>query len=186
MPENASRFAAALFDQFEDEHQVADWGGDELFTRMPRPRAVDDAPPPRFRRALTLVEPSVDPPSQTAEQAMRERAERLSLVTRTSEPATAVRDADGPARHIRERDEPGAIVHRFDASGSLVEPPTGARRSKVITGHPGGAPRPLSNVAARRRPARTPAEWIGPRPERIVSWAFVLGLVLILIALLTG
>jgi hypothetical protein len=38
----------------------------------------------------------------------------------------------------------------------------------------------------RRRPARTPAEWIGARPERIVAWAFVLGLLLILIAISTA
>ena len=73
MPEHASsrHFGAALFDQQSEEHKVADWGGDDLFTRMPRPRMVDDAPPPRFRpeqledepapsRTLTLVEPPED------------------------------------------------------------------------------------------------------------------------------
>jgi hypothetical protein len=179
MPENASRLAAALYDQFEDEHQVADWGGDELFTRMPRPRPVDDAPPPRFRPALALVDPpdALSPSPRTPERAMRDRAERLglSVVEGASEPATIVRDAD----------EPAAGRHRFDVSGAFVEPPVG-RRTRVITGHPGGTPRPLPTVAARRRPARTPVDWIGPRPERIVGWAFVLGLVLILIALLTS
>jgi hypothetical protein len=66
-------------------------------------------------------------------------------------------------------------------------PPTG-RETKVITGHPGGAPRPLATVRTdrRRRRSRTPAEWIGPRPERIVGWAFALGLLLILIAISTA
>ena len=193
MPEHASRSTAALFDQFEDEHRVADWGGDDLFTRMPRPRAVDDAPAPRFRphlaasepagsapdsrgpaprpreRSLALVEP---PPAEerrvltSAERAMRDRAERLglSLVAPAPEP-----------------------VHRWDESGSMIEPEPAGRRTKVITGHPGGAPRPLPVVRSeRRRPARTPAEWIGPRPERIVAWAFVLGLILILIAISTA
>ena len=186
MPENASRLVAALFDQFEDEHQVADWGGDELFTRMPRSRAVDDAPPPRFRRAPALPDapqerPSPPSPAQpsgardrrravSADTAMRERAERLGLSVVVDDRSARIDDA----------------VYRFDASGSLVEPPAGARRSKVITGHPGGAPRPLPTIAARRRAARTPAEWIGPRPERLVGWAFVLGLVLILIAVSTA
>jgi hypothetical protein len=67
-----------------------------------------------------------------------------------------------------------------------VEPEPAGRRTKVITGHPGGAPRPLPTVPAARRPGRTTADWIGPRPERIVGWAFALGLLLILIALLTG
>ena len=61
------------------------------------------------------------------------------------------------------------------------------RRTKVITGRPDGAPRPLSLVPAeRRRPPRTPAEWIGARPERIMAWAFALGLLLILIAISTA
>jgi hypothetical protein len=226
MPEHASRSAAALYDQFEDEHRVADWGGDDLFTRMPRPRAVDDSPPPRFRphlaasestgpgsestarastsaarasasaarafrssgpadrpggaerapeRALALVEPPADRPREeepsprerrraagTAERAMLERAERLGLSV--VEP-----------------------VHRWDESGAMIEPPPTGRETKVITGHPGGAPRPLPTVRTeRRRPTRTPAEWIGPRPERIVGWAFALGLLLILIAISTA
>jgi len=189
MPEHASR-AAAPFDQFEDEHRIADWGGDELFTRMPRPRAVDDAPPPRFQaasvsaappreRSLALVEPPADlrrdreadgsaaaddrrRASGSGEQAMRERAERLGLSV--VEP-----------------------THRWDESGTMIEPEPAGRRTKVITGHPGGAPRPLPTVRAeRRRPPRTPAEWIGARPERIVAWAFVLGLILILVAISTA
>ena len=61
------------------------------------------------------------------------------------------------------------------------------RRTKVITGRPDRAPRPLSVVPAeRRRPPRTPAEWIGPRPDRIVAWAVILGLLLILVAISTA
>ncbi len=188
MPENARRSDAGLFDQFEDEHRIADWGGDELFTRMPRPRPVDDAPAPRFRpslvvserasepaapepprRQLALVEPRGDDRTgreplarRSGEQAMRERAERLGLSV--VEP-----------------------THRFDESGALIEPEPVGRPTKVITGRPGEAPRPLPTVRTeRRRPPRTPAEWIGPRPERIVGWAFALGLLLILIAITTA
>src|SRR5215216_1210415 len=65
MPEHARRLGTDLYDQFEDQHPVADWGGDELFNRMPRPRAVDDAPPPRYGTTgprLALVEPLADAP----------------------------------------------------------------------------------------------------------------------------
>jgi hypothetical protein len=190
MPENARRSDAGLFDQFEDEHRLADWGGDELFTRMPRPRPVDDAPAPRFRpslvgseptpapreparprRPLTLVEPSdrreaavrERRAARTADQAMRERAERLGLSV-----------VEPPS-------------HRFDESGAMIAPEPAGRPTKVITGRPGESPQPLPVVRAeRRRRSRTPAEWIGPRPERIVGWAFALGLLLILIAITTA
>jgi hypothetical protein len=196
MPQNA-RHIAALFDQFDDEHRIADWGGDELFTRMPRPRPVDDAPAPRFRpslvtpdsaesaprrfepaeprphaaapaprRPLALVAPLEDTPAErpgrSGEQAMRERAERLGLAV--VEP-----------------------VHRFDESGALIEPEPAGRPTTIITGRPGEAPRPLPTVRSeRRRAPRSPADWIGPRPERLVAWAFALGLILILIAISTA
>lgn len=195
MPENARRSDAGLFDQFEDEHRIADWGGDELFTRMPRPRPVDDAPAPRFRpslvksepapepaRRLTLVEPAErreEPVSErrwrrTGDEAMRERAERLGL------------SVVEPSHRF---DEPPATEpsHRFDETGAMLDPEPAGRPTKVITGRPGEAPRPLPVVRSeRRRPPRTPAEWVGPRPERIVGWAFALGLLLILIAITTA
>ncbi len=199
MPEHASSrpFGAALFDQQSEEHKVADWGGDELFTRMPRPRVVDDAPPPRFRpqqleeeparsRTLMLVEPPEDRRSEpagdewdgphdrrreglTAEQAMQERAERLglSVIEGDAEPAW----------------EP--TVRQPDDDWDR----TGARPMKVLTGHPDGIPHVRSYETSpepRRRPAKTPTEWIGARPERIMAWAFALGLLLILIAITTA
>jgi hypothetical protein len=187
MPAHARRNDAGLFDQFEDDHPIADWGGDELFTRMPRPRPVDDAPAPRFRPSLALVDtpqerrpvPSAEgsgAPGRRREQepgaARRERAEWLGLSVVEEDRPAAVEDA----------------VRRWDA---ILEPsgeraPNG-RRTKVITGRPDGAPRPLSLVPSdRRRPSRTPAEWVGPRPDRIVAWAFVLGLLLIVVAISTA
>jgi hypothetical protein len=53
----------------------------------------------------------------------------------------------------------------------------------VIAGRPDGVPRAPRD---RRRPPRTVAERVGPRPERIVAWAFALGLLLILIAVATA
>src|SRR5215207_8515762 len=228
MPEHASR-AAALFDQFEDDNRIADWGGDELFTQMPRPRAVDDAPPPRFRPSLAGSEPAApgsaasepaasDPTSPSSPAApsaasARARERSLALVERpaadraTEAPAAPDDHARTPRsgdHAMRERAERLGLsvvepAHRGDESGAMIDPEPAGRRTKVITGHPGGAPRPrplptvraerrpLPTVRAeRRRPARTPAEWIGARPERIVAWAFVLGLILILVAISTA
>jgi len=219
MPEHASRFAG-LYDQ-QNENRIADWGGDELFTRMPTPRAVDDAPAPRFRPSLALVDAPEDrrrtPPGdewrgrrdrrrdQTAEEAMIERAERLSLSVvedggtagwDAAEWAAATRD-DRAAGSVASTPETQAIIRQWDAEAesaewaAIMEPPeeraANGRRTKVITGRPDGSPRPLALVPAeRRRPARTPAEWVGPRPERIVAWAFALGLLLILVAISTA
>jgi hypothetical protein len=253
MPEHASRFAAALYDQFEDEHRIADWGGDELFTRMPRPRAVDDAPAPRFRPYLAASEPtqaestarastsaarasaSAARASRSSESAARpsESAPRTSAsAARASGSSASAAQRPDAARRPTERslalvelpeDRPRAEAptprerrraagtaeqamlerterlglsvvdplqepaYRWDESGALIEPPPTGRQTRVITGHPGRAPRPLPIVRAeRRRSRRMPAEWIGARPERIVGWAFALGLLLILIAITTA
>jgi hypothetical protein len=186
MPENARRFAA-LYDQFEEDHPIADWGGDELFTRMPRPRPVDDAPAPRFRPALVVSDPEPKSEQRARESAPAPRP--LALVEPSVEPAEHRRTGDEAIRERAER--PGLAVvepsHRFDESGSLIEPEPAGRKSKVITGRPDGVPRPLPLVRTdRSRPSRSPVEWIGARPERIVGWAFALGLLLILIAISTA
>jgi hypothetical protein len=203
MPEHASRLAAALYDQQRDDPdgRVADWGGDDLFTRMPHPPAVDDAPPPRFRPSLMVVDQPGDRRrapaatewsgahdrrrAHTAAEAMQERAERLGLSLVDEAPPAAdpqyTQSADSqPAPDVAEWHP---TERRWDDANRAAN----GRRSTVITGRPDGAPRPLPLApAARRRPARTPAEWVGPRPERIVGWAFALGLLLILIAITTA
>jgi hypothetical protein len=174
MSEHVSRFSSALYDQ-QNEDPVADWGGDDLFTRMPRPRAVDDAPAPRFQPSLALVDASA------------------------ARDVSAARDAAGAwdAAAWRAATEPGSdpapapewhpTVRQWDGSSELAERAPNGRRTTVITGRPDGAPRPLSFAPAdSRRPARTPAERVGPRPERIMAWAFVLGLLLIMIAISTA
>ena len=246
MPEHANRFAG-LYDQ-QNENRIPDWGGDQLFTRMPTRPKVDDAPAPRYRPALTLVEPApvedrgayeapaewldadegADAPdthwhdedtvaeawrrakgdaaaeelraaqadaaadarrragarerrrSQTAGEAMADRAERLGIALVEDEQFAGGLDA-----------ELEATIREWDGKAEIAPEPeeraANGRRTKVITGRPDAAPRPLSLVPTeRRRPARTPAEWIGPRPERIVAWAFVLGLLLILVAISTA
>jgi hypothetical protein len=243
MPEHARRFTAPPYDQFEDGDRVADWGADDLFTRMPRPRAVDDAPPPRFNRSvepagapagsaplaaapraaaplaaapLAVASPPPAPLTPTPAaprplvlvEAPEDRREAPELARRGVDfPAEApvVEQRRGPrdrrrsgqagAEDVLERaeraglsvvDPAPATAYRWDESGALIEPERGGRRTRVITGHPDAVPRPLPMLRSERRPARTPADWIGARPERIVAWAFVLGLILILIAISTA
>ncbi len=178
MPPQANRAAAVFYDQSE-ERAVVDWGGDELFTRMPRPRAVDTAPPPRYttverhrRRPRGLGCGAARPPPPADPAAER----RLVLVEPHPVPPE-------PAA------TPDAAVQSIPAGWAPVERTASGRRTTVITGHPEDrhAPRPRPRpVASRPRRRRSPAEWVGPRPERIVAWAFVLGLLLILIAISTA
>jgi hypothetical protein len=186
MPEHASRFIG-LYDQ-QNENRIPDWGGDELFTRMPSRPAVDDAPAPRFRPSLTVVADearSARPAlaERTGAESMRERAERLGIsVVESEEPEAAVESPQAAA--ARQWEAEHALS---DWAGEPPERAPNGRRTTLITGRPDGAPRPLSLAPAeRRRPRRTPAELIGARPERIVAWAFVLGLLLILIAISTA
>ena len=100
MPEHASRFAG-LYDQ-QNENRIADWGGDELFTRMPTPRAVDDAPAPRFRPQLELVDTPEDRRRKLwqltelglllLEQMLAEIPDFGSLIAFTANPKSAIRN----------------------------------------------------------------------------------------------
>ena len=76
----------------------------------------------------------------------------------------------------RAYDEPAGA-----AATALAPPP--ARRTVQITGRTVSAP-PLPRLVEveRRRPARRPAERVGPRPDRIALWAVLLGFFLILVA----
>jgi hypothetical protein len=230
MPEHARRSAAGLYDQQSEDgnRRVADWGGDDLFTRMPQPPAVDDAPAPRFRPSLVVVDQPEDRRrtpagaewsgardrrrAHTAEAAMLERADRLGLALVDDEPPATERRFAPSDHGVGTDGRIGPIDHaagpepRFARGSASEAGPTVAeewhpterrwdeadrapngRRNKVITGRPDGPERALATrPATRRRPARTPAEWVGPRPERIVGWAFALGLLLILIAISTA
>jgi hypothetical protein len=76
---------------------------------------------------------------------------------------------------------PSAAGSTAPAATALAAPP--ARRTVQITGRPVPAPAlPRLVEVERRRPARRPAERVGPRPDRIALWAVLLGFFLILVA----
>jgi hypothetical protein len=67
-------------------------------------------------------------------------------------------------------------------AGAALSPPP-SRRTVTITGRGVTAPAlPRLVEVERRRPARRPAERVGPRPDRIALWAVLLGFFLILVA----
>jgi hypothetical protein len=73
-----------------------------------------------------------------------------------------------------------------DAPAPRVE--SDGRRTIRINGRPGEVSdiAPFTSTARRRRPPRTVEERLAGDPTRIIAWAFVLGLILILIAILTS
>ena len=88
-------------------------------------------------------------------------------------------DEDGrtqPERRRRERPQLSLVVTRTDAEAPRRDPETG-RRTVAITGQR-VAPAP------RRRPDT--ASRVGPRPDRIAMWAFVMGIFLVFVATATA
>ena len=86
---------------------------------------------------------------------------------------------DPPVRRSRRGAEADSAA--ATATAPLAPPP--ARRTVQITGRTVSAPAlPRLVEVERRRPARRPAERVGPRPDRVALWAVLLGFFLILVA----
>lgn len=188
---------------------VADWGvGDEVFARMPSRRfvrahdgvrvehggavegrrtiVIEEAPddgvagaPATRAEALVAASVAIDRPrregaaSSPPQEAMPAEVGRAVSLP-PEEARRAVRTSALPLTDRRDDLAPRHIPRAGTA--------TGGRRTIVIGGHPDRATLP----ATPRRPPRTAAERVGPRPDRIVAYAVALGLLLILIALLTS
>lgn len=171
---NAESAIAGFYDHEQEstrgdrrEREAPDWGGDDLFTSTPRRRRFD-RPAHATRRRDTLEHPL--PPRRVS----GEHARKLDLGVVTDVLALEV-PAPAP------QPEPVAPAPEVEAHvAAVAEPKPAGRKTVTITGHPDRMP-------VRRRPAPTMDErLIGTRPERIASYAFAMGLLLILIAFLTA
>jgi len=201
---------SARDDVYDHEHEeprparrrrpVADWGvGDDVFEQMPRNRfrSAADAPPRERRfaredgehrpreedRRLRAVE---DAPGAEAPEREEPQAEV---------PRGRVEDGRRTIRIGKEEDMPSEIAaiaaDRDINTEELAVPDKGQgvpeRRTVKIGGRPEGSLEASRYQRDRaRRPPRTAGERIGHRPDRIAMWAFALGLLLIVIAILTA
>jgi hypothetical protein len=178
MPEHVTREKRVLYDHENSEaprrRPADDWGIDEDFPRVRGRRFVREAraqegPARRRRRPaedwgageafeLDAVEPEPDPEAALAEVARSASAHTEEFV------AAEVIDAPAP------------------------EVVSDGRRTIRINGRPGELSEiaPFTSTARRRRPPRTVEERLAGDPTRIIAWAFALGLLLILIAILTA
>lgn len=186
---------------------VADWGvGDDVFESMPRNRfSRSGEAPPRERRfaredgerrprdeerrprdeepRLRAVEDAPPPPAEAADGAPEAPPAGV--------PRGGVDDGRRTLRIGKDEDVPSEIAaiaaDRDIPSEELPVPPRPERRTVKIEGRPEGSLEASRYQRDRgRRPPRTASERIGHRPDRIAMWAFALGLLLIVIAVLTA
>jgi hypothetical protein len=168
MPEHTTREQRVLYDHETPEaprRRVSDdWCTDESFPRVRGRRfARTHEGPPRARRR-----PVED---WGADEAFEPRVER--------DPEDLVAAAESARAQTEEfvsvdAPEP-EVVHE-------------GRRTIRINGRPGEVSEiaPFTSAARRRRPPRTVEERLAGDPTRIIAWAFALGILLILIAILTS
>ena len=173
MPDDMTRKPRVLYDHESSEkprRRVADdWGIDEDFPRVRGRRfSRSHEGPPRSRRRRVEdwgADQAFEPPVSHDPQDLVRAAE--SARAQTEEFAAAeIEVVDTP--------EP-EVVHE-------------GRRTIRINGRPGELSEiaPFTSTARRRRPPPTVEERLAGDPTRIIAWAFLLGLLLILIAILTA
>src|SRR5215218_1974237 len=106
--------------------------------------------------------------------------------------ARDARTVEGPARRRRRPVEDWGASDLFEPRKPEPAPEpevvADGRRTIRIHGRPGELSEiaPFTSSARRRRPPRTVEERLAGNPTRIIAWAFLLGLLLILIAVLTA
>jgi len=200
---------SARDDVYDHEHEeprsgrrrrpVADWGvGDDAFETMPRnrfPRAAE-APPRKRRFAREDGEPRLRA-VEDAEQAPRDGAGPEAPEREAEVPRGRVDDGRRTLRIGKDEDLPSEIaaiaadrdINTDELAIPAPEKGQGVpeRRTVKIGGHPEGSLEAARYQRDRaRRPRRTAGERVGHRPDRIAMWAFALGLLLIVIAILTA
>ena len=168
MPEHITREQRVLYDHETPEAprgRVADdWGIDESFPRVRGRRfARTHEGPPRSRRrpvedwgADEAFEPPVEPDPEDLVAAAASARAQTEEFVSVDAPEPEV--VEEGRRTIRINRRPGEV-------------------SEIA---------PFTSTARRRRPPRTVEERLAGDPTRIIAWAFALGLILILIAILTS
>ena len=170
MPEHVTRDQRVLYDHESDaprRRQADDWGIDESFPRVRGRRFARAHEGPARSRRRPVEDWGVDQPFEPAAQPEPETGHDA-----------AVEAAAAPTSELEATEVVDTPAPKVESDG---------RRTIRINGRPGE----LSEIApftstARRRPPRTVEERLAGDPTRIIAWAFVLGILLIVIALLTS
>ena len=178
MPEHATRDQEGLYDHESDaprRRPADDWGIDESFPRVrgrrfarhESPRASARVPPAAAAGPWRTGAPTTRSSAGAADAEPSRRPSPRRTEAPTAEESIVAEVVDAP--------EPEEVV-------------TDGRRTIRINGRPGEVSEiaPFTSAARRRRPPPTVEERLAGDPTRIIAWAFLLGLLLILIAVLTS
>jgi hypothetical protein len=177
MPENATRVQEGLYDHESDaprRRPADDWGIDESFPRVRGRRFARHDGPIRDARAS-------EGPARSRRRPVEDWGadEAFDGTSRHSEPELAA---------LTEVPADESIVAEIVDTPEPREVVSDGRRTIRINGRPGEVSEiaPFTSAARRRRPPLTVEERLAGDPTRIIAWAFLLGLLLILIAVLTS
>ena len=179
MPDHATRDQEGLYDHESDgprRRPADDWGIDESFPRVRGRRFARHDGSVRDARAQ-------EGPSRSRRRPVEDWGadDAFDGLSRDAEPA-----APPAALTEAPTGEESIVAEVFDAPEPEVV--SDGRRTIRINGRPGEVSEiaPFTSAARRRRPPMTVEERLAGDPTRIIAWAFLLGLLLILIAILTS
>jgi hypothetical protein len=176
MPDQVTQDQQGLYDHESDaprRRPADDWGIDESFPRVRGRRFARHEGSVRDARAQ-------EGPSRRRRRPVEDwGADEAFDGTSREEPVDEV--APPP-----EAPEASIVAEVVDAPAPEVI--ADGRRTIRINGRPGELSEiaPFTSAARRRRPPLTVEERLAGDPTRIIAWAFLLGLLLILIAVLTS
>ena len=139
---------------------VADWGGDELFNHVPRRRFARAGVGAHTRR------PSASP--ITSHQ-LRRNAD-FAAAAQLRGDASAGGEGASTLSALHAAVEPAPLITIYEPEGGSAPASRGASYT----------------ARERRRARRSVDERVGPRPDRIAALAFVLGLLLVVLAVATA
>jgi len=156
---------------------TADW----MVLTLERDAEAGDAPPAEDR-LVALVD---EEPPHVLDELDAAHTPVPAGAPRARRPLRAVPDAP-LATHPDAGVEPPRVTVPARPAPKPLDLPAGdaERRTVVVRGQPAAPSR--SPGDQRRRPARRPSERVAHRPDRVALWAFGLGLLLILVAILSA
>src|SRR5215211_7000240 len=176
MPEHVTRDQRVLYDHESDaprRRPADDWGIDESFPRVrgrrfARETRTHEGPARRRRR------PVEDWGADDAFSGLGVSDDETTREPELEPEAAAHAPTEQLVAEIIDTPEPEVV--------------SDGRRTIRINGRPGELSEiaPFTSAARRRRPGPTVEERLAGDPTRIIAWAFLLGLLLILIAVLTA